>query len=44
MPSETLSHSLIEAVKANDEKTLKTLYDNHYSKVQQYVLQNSGTE
>ncbi|OJY88900.1 MAG: hypothetical protein BGP13_02465 [Sphingobacteriales bacterium 40-81] len=44
MPSEALTHSLIEAVKANDEKALKTLYNNNYSKVQQYVLQNSGTE
>lgn len=44
MPSETLDYSIIEAVKANDEKILKTLYNENYSKVLQYVLQNNGSE
>lgn len=43
MPSETLRHSVIDALKANDEKALKTLYNDNYHKVYTYVLQNNGT-
>jgi RNA polymerase sigma factor (sigma-70 family) len=31
------------AIKANNETVLKSLYENNYSKVEKYVLNNSGT-
>jgi RNA polymerase sigma factor (sigma-70 family) len=31
------------AIKANDETVLKSFYENNYSKVEKYVLNNSGT-
>ncbi|HRN57108.1 MAG TPA: sigma-70 family RNA polymerase sigma factor [Agriterribacter sp.] len=44
MPSETLTLSVVEAIKADDEKVLKALYKENYGRVLQYVLQNSGSE
>lgn len=43
-PSETLEQSVILAIKANDEQTLKTLYIENYGKVLQHILQHNGSE
>jgi RNA polymerase sigma factor (sigma-70 family) len=33
----------LQAIKANDEQTLKALYQANYSKIEMYVLNNKGT-
>lgn len=45
MPTDTSINqpTLLSAIRNNDEKALKTLYQNNYRKVERYVLENSGT-
>ncbi|HUH74411.1 MAG TPA: sigma-70 family RNA polymerase sigma factor [Chitinophagales bacterium] len=38
------SFEQIAAIKANDEKTLKALYQNNYNKVRSFIISNNGTE
>ncbi|MFT4204758.1 MAG: sigma-70 family RNA polymerase sigma factor [Chitinophagaceae bacterium] len=33
----------LDAIKSNDEPTLKNIYVAHYKKIERYVIQNSGT-
>ena len=37
------NHGLSNAIKANDEAALKSLYENNYCKIEKYVLNNSGS-
>lgn len=45
MPTDTSINqlTLLSAIRNNDEKALKTLYQNNYRKVERYVLENTGT-
>jgi RNA polymerase sigma factor (sigma-70 family) len=48
MPQDSLltkknSVEQLEAIKANDERTLKALYQENFPKIQAYVLANNGT-
>lgn len=38
------NHNLAEAIKRNDSKVLKELYQHNFDKVKAYVLQNSGNQ
>ncbi len=40
---ETKVSARINAIKANDEATLKHLYDNNYHSIEKYVLKNNGS-
>ena len=41
--SQDKSFEQIEAIRANDEKALKLLYQNNYPGIERYVLTNNGT-
>jgi RNA polymerase sigma factor (sigma-70 family) len=45
MPTDTsiTQPTLLSAIRNNDEKALKVLYQNNYHKVKRYVLENTGT-
>lgn len=36
-------HSLVEAIKENDQKVLKLLYQSNYRKVERFIVKNSGS-
>lgn len=36
-------HTLVAAIRGNDELSLKTFYRKNYAKVERYILNNSGT-
>lgn len=45
MPTDTSINqlTLLSAIRNNDEKALKILYQNNYYKVERYVMENTGT-